>query len=1162
MKNLIVKILKVLLVAVVVLLVLLLIFGLVLRLDWPWWVGVVLLFIVAGLCIGALFLRRVMLRRREQRFVQQVIEQDEARIKSASGRERDELKGLQDRWKEAIDALRHSHLKKYGNPLYVLPWYMAIGESGSGKTTAISSARLSSPFAEVKKTSGISGTKNCDWWFFEQAIIIDTAGRYAIPVDEGRDKDEWQKFLTLLVKYRKKEPLHGLIVTIAADKLLEAQPDALEEDGRSIRRRIDELMRVLGVKFPVYVMVTKCDLVQGMTRFAEQLPEKSLDQPMGFINQNLSKDVAAFLDNAITTVGERLRTLRILLLHHPESKTVDPALLLFPEEFEHLRRGLLPFMKAAFQENPYQETPILRGLFFSSGRQEGTPYSHFLNALGLVEEKEVLPGTSRGLFLHEVFAKVLPADRLLFAPTTRAIEWRALTRNLGLTAWILICVALCGLLSFSFVKNLRTIRVATHELARPPILKGALLADLETMDRFRQIVLTIEGQNHNWWIPRFGLKESLNVEMALKARYCKQFHEGFLASFDKQMSDVMPRLISSAAVSDDALGQYIVHLVRRINLLRARLEGQGFEQLKVKPQPSYVSLISAEQEPGPDVKKKFGYLYLYYLTWRTDTGDINKEMSILQAWLKELLTSKGSNFSWVIAWVNKEGSIPSVTLAEFWGGSLTLPDERKVNPAFTHKGKELIDALLKETQTALADPAVLETHKAAFDRSYRSAYFDTWQAFASFFPRGAGRLKGAKEWQQTAPKMVTDQSPYFLCLNRIALELEPVSFAENVPVWLQQIYRFQMARAQGLAKVDGTLAKAAEETKRLMAAIEKRVGRDAGADQLEAQVAAGKAYQEFMAALTPISPATTSKIQAYQLAQQAFSEEPGTGKSPFYAGYGAATKLKSALGRGKPAEELVTRLIAGPFDFLWTYVRMESACHIQSQWEEKVLAEAQGAAGQQAARILLAPEGPVWKFVKGSGTAAPFIGWSVQRGYFAKEVLGGSLPFDPSFFTFLVKGAKVPAAAATAKKENYPVIIRGLPTDANPDASLKPHATRLDLQCSTGPQNLINQNYPANRTFNWSPDVCADVIFQVEVGDLILTRKYPGPQGFADFLQDFKGGKRTFVPGDFPAERAALERMGIKFIRINYSFSGDGQILGQAAALPGQVPRSIARCWE
>src|SRR5512145_1839288 len=210
--------------------------------DWPWWVGFFILLAFAGIGVGVLFLRKLLMRRREQKFVAQVIQQHEARIKAAQdATSKDELADIQKKWKEAVDALRQSHLRKQGNPLYVLPWYMIIGESGSGKTTALNSAKLSSPFVEVTRTSGVSGTKNCDWWFFEQAVIIDTAGRYAIPVDEGRDKEEWQRFMNLLVKYRKREPLNGLIIALAADKVLESSPEALEEEGKTIRRRIDEL---------------------------------------------------------------------------------------------------------------------------------------------------------------------------------------------------------------------------------------------------------------------------------------------------------------------------------------------------------------------------------------------------------------------------------------------------------------------------------------------------------------------------------------------------------------------------------------------------------------------------------------------------------------------------------------------------------------------------------------------------------------------------------------------------------------------------------------------------------------------------------------------------------------------------------------------------------
>ncbi|MBW2166622.1 MAG: type VI secretion system protein ImpL, partial [Deltaproteobacteria bacterium] len=161
MKQIFFKILKVFFIIAVILLTILLVFGIVLSLDWAWWVGFFILLGILGLGLGLLFLRKLWLKRREQHFVDQIIEQDDSYLKTVDDKESARLRELQDSWKEAIESLKSSHLKKYGNPLYVLPWYMVIGESGSGKTTAIKSAGLSSPFADVSRTSGISGTKNC-----------------------------------------------------------------------------------------------------------------------------------------------------------------------------------------------------------------------------------------------------------------------------------------------------------------------------------------------------------------------------------------------------------------------------------------------------------------------------------------------------------------------------------------------------------------------------------------------------------------------------------------------------------------------------------------------------------------------------------------------------------------------------------------------------------------------------------------------------------------------------------------------------------------------------------------------------------------------------------------------------------------------------------------
>jgi len=1135
----------------------LLVIGLVLVFEWPWWVGIFLLLLLTGLTVGGFFMRKIWISRREQNFVNDIGELDQAKARALSHQEKIEMNSLHERWKAAIGTLRNSHLNKLGNPLYVLPWYMVIGESGSGKTTSLNSARLASPIRDSSRVQGISGTKQCEWWFFEQAVIIDTAGRYAVPVNEGKDKDEWQKFLSLLIRYRRKEPLNGLIVTVAADRLLEAGQEQLEKDGCTIRQRIDELMRALGVRVPVYVLVTKCDLVQGVNRFCEHLPAKSLDQPMGIINQDLSTDVSAFVESALHTIDERLRTIRLQLLHQPEARGADPELLLFPEEFENLKQGLATFMANAFGVNPYQETPVLRGMFFSSGRQEGNPHSHFSRTMGLTGAETALPGTSKGLFLHDFFSKILPRDRSLLAPTRKSIEWRSLTGNLGLTSWVILGVALCGLLSFSFVKNIKTIRDFSHGFSKTAPLSGDMPADLASMERFRQDILKVEEQNRHWWIPRFGLTESIKVEEGLKSRFCKQFQGMILTPFDKQIAAGMTTI--SPSTPDDVYGQYVVHLVRRINILKTRLDERKLVALQAKPQPVYIALLNSPAAANTqETKKAFGTLYLSDLLWRKEAGDVSKEMAVLQASLKQLIAVKSGNLQWLAVWVDRQSGLPPVTLKDFWGGSLTATAEKSVAPAFTRKGKETLDSLINELEEAIPDPAPIRAQRAAFAGWYRNADFEAWRAFAADFSKGEQRLRGAAEWQQAAAKMGSEQGPYFALLKKIALDLEPLTMGATLPPWLQQIYQFQATRAQGSVQDNAAVNKATEGGKKILTTIQKNVGQEAGAHKLEVQMTTAKACQDYCGALSAITPSVASRNQVFELASQTFNEEPATGKSPLYAAGSSVARLKAGIS-GASADPVFSQLLNGPLEFLWLYLRKESAGQLQALWEEQVLAATMGMTSQQAIPVLLGPDGLAWRFVK--GPAAPFLTRSLS-GYHAKEALGGTIPFEKDLFTFMEKGARAQATVmAMERPQNQSVGIKGLPTDSNSDARTRPQATRLELQCNGSSQILVNNNYPVGKTFSWSPDACGDVLFQIEVGDVVLTRHYMGQQGFPDFLKDLHGGRRTFTARDFPGEKKALERMGVKSITVNYQFIGSGAILQQTAALSGQAPRSIAQCW-
>src|ERR1700730_17196601 len=90
---------------------------------------------------------------------------------------------------------------------------------GAGKTTALLNSGLKFPLAaEMGQTAvaGVGGTRLCDWWFTEDAVLFDTAGLPPFRDSEARvDRAVWDAFLDLLKRTRARQPLNGVIVAIS-----------------------------------------------------------------------------------------------------------------------------------------------------------------------------------------------------------------------------------------------------------------------------------------------------------------------------------------------------------------------------------------------------------------------------------------------------------------------------------------------------------------------------------------------------------------------------------------------------------------------------------------------------------------------------------------------------------------------------------------------------------------------------------------------------------------------------------------------------------------------------------------------------------------------------------------------------------------------------------
>ncbi|WP_279608807.1 type VI secretion protein IcmF/TssM N-terminal domain-containing protein, partial [Burkholderia anthina] len=125
-----------------------------------------------------------------------------------------ELDTLRARLVDTVKTIKTSKIGQVsgGSALYELPWYIVIGNPAAGKSSAVINSGLQFPFADKNSAviHGIGGTRNCDWFFTTEGILLDTAGRYSV---HEEDRSEWIGFLGLLKKFRPKAPINGIIVT-------------------------------------------------------------------------------------------------------------------------------------------------------------------------------------------------------------------------------------------------------------------------------------------------------------------------------------------------------------------------------------------------------------------------------------------------------------------------------------------------------------------------------------------------------------------------------------------------------------------------------------------------------------------------------------------------------------------------------------------------------------------------------------------------------------------------------------------------------------------------------------------------------------------------------------------------------------------------------------
>lgn len=1111
----------------------------------PWFWPVMGVVLVIGLAVG---IRYGVPLLRERYFLKQGVSEF-----VAAGQESPEE--FQAKFLKALQTLKGlPQLKGREDPLYVLPWYLLIGEGQPGKTSVVKGADLFSPL--ITPSSGDT-TQNCDWWISNTAVVLDTGSRYVAQADKARDRAEWYRLLRLLRRHREYEPINGLLVTVAADTLASQTEEKIRADASRLRERIEEAVRELGCEFPIYLIITKCDQIEGFSSFFAPLPARVFTEVLGYVDDPSTSATASApaargeetlerLTHGLQTIYDRLHRFRLSLLDGKIPDTLKQPVFCFPEEFKALQAVLLTFAKPLFSFDNRYHTPLFRGIFFTSAYQGGAPFSLLRRQLQVPDALPSREASNAHYFLHDLFLTILPRDRGLVATTTREKRRRGWSRFLGVgTSVGVVLLASLFLLRASAVDHQIIASVDRSQCPVPearvppqPSVDGAV-----TCRQTIQALATQNQQRSRWrtlWFTR-----SFRLEEELRQQYVQHFQTQVLTPLNVTLD-------RTVEASEDPL-PLVLLLARRVQLGQYCTSASGCpEPIAEDIQPDYALMLNPpQQEPQPPKPTidKLKSTYLAYLAWQPSTKDaLQQDLREDQQRLQRLLSSRHFTFDRLLLAVNRRS--PPITYEQYWElpPPLTAGATPRVQAACTKKAWEQeIAALLQQIQDAVPE---VNTQLRQFRQQHITDCLDQWKRFLTDFPQGAERWRGSERRLTLAMRVLGNESPYQRVINDAWMNVSSWLTTENggasLPPWTSQLQAYVSNEHKQ------TYMEALQE-------IHKRLEKP------------------------PLPEAS------FTLVSDAFAEDkpPEEATNPTQRALRLATQLSGGEASANPADaNVLLPLLQDPIRYVWTLVLEQAGLHVRKAWTDNVLTPL---AGLPSAERLAALHGP-------GGKAGIFA------EQFLKPLLTGMGPL----------GAKValPSEVSTALEDEkqlkpllsgnlaYPVQVQaGRRSDIDGVTPLLEDQTILTISCAEKPYRIttrprdFSEGIETQATIQWSYQSCGNVTLTIyfyfiererrsererrfererkreekpppeTTKRIQLTKRYPGSAGFLRFLQDFAQGEHRFEVSEFDPdpEAGAILEEGVNGVNVYYSVTVPPQLskltaMLQAAPSPSTSP--------
>jgi len=505
------------------------------------------------------------------------IENDNSQSSNDNVQSAEELKVLNERFTNALDTLKKLRVKgklQHSKAVYELPWYIIIGPPGSGKTTALVNSGLEFPLADQLGSAslqGVGGTRNCDWWFTNEAVMIDTAGRYTTQDSHrGIDSSAWNGFLKLLKKNRPRRPINGAIIAISVQDLLLQTEEERSWHAKTIRNRIDELTSQLGVRFPVYIMLTKCDLISGFTEFFNDYGHYDREEVCGItfpLGEQQSTDFD-WWSGEYDKLVERMFDRVLGRVHQERDVNRRTKIQSFPSELSNLKSSIETFLRQTFSSSRFHDKPYLRGVYFSSGTQDGTPIDRLMSSISSnygmnPDVVAAAPGQGKSYFIGRLFKELIFTESELVGTNKKAEKIYSYGRK---AAYVSLVTAFFGTL-VAWTGSVASNKLLLNEV-------DAYLTKYETENRrikpwntdLRRVLPTLNAlqtasevydQNEHPWLNNLGLFDS-SVDDHLDALYVSNLKQLMEPRVIKYLEQDLKQSLNEPGQLYDGLKSYLM----------------------------------------------------------------------------------------------------------------------------------------------------------------------------------------------------------------------------------------------------------------------------------------------------------------------------------------------------------------------------------------------------------------------------------------------------------------------------------------------------------------------------------------------------------------------------------------------------------------------------